>query len=236
MARRTMTPARRKRRTIRAALALPVLLLVLVLALDFPILTAGQAMRATQRRYFFGPGEVIAHTDFSRSPNTVRVGLYDRYYILRHGNQYAWCGVNHYGLFWQTGGLDAVENDPEIPLVPLIFGDRRMSGAALVVCNDPAIAAVEVEFPVLTDSGFVLFTADRTQRADNCFLLYWAQDTQVALRFQYPEDLRLRGYDGAGNLIYESPLPESWAEDYNITDPDSWRFRYESLYPGDGEA
>ena len=40
MARRTMTPARRKRRAIRAAVALPILLEALVLALDSPFLTA----------------------------------------------------------------------------------------------------------------------------------------------------------------------------------------------------
>ena len=34
MARRPMTPARRKRRTIRMAIALPILLAVLVLVLD----------------------------------------------------------------------------------------------------------------------------------------------------------------------------------------------------------
>ena len=50
MARRPMTPARRKRRTIRMAIALPILLAVLVLVLDYPILTAGQALRATQKR------------------------------------------------------------------------------------------------------------------------------------------------------------------------------------------
>ena len=49
MARRPMTPARRKRRTIRMAIALPILLAVLVLVLDYPILTAGQALRAAQR-------------------------------------------------------------------------------------------------------------------------------------------------------------------------------------------
>lgn len=234
MARRTMTTARRKRRTIRATLALPVLLLVLVLALDFPILTAGQALRATQRRYFFGPGEVIAHIDFPRPFNTSRGGQYDRYYILRHGNQYAWCGVNHYGLFWQTGGLDAVENDPEIPLVPLVVSDWE-EGAALVVCNAPDITSVEVEFPVYTDNGPLLASAAQAQRVEDCFLIPWNLDWRVT-RWLYPEDLRLRGYDGAGNLIYESPLPESWSEDYNITDPDSWRFRYESLYLGDGEA
>ena len=36
-----------------------------------------------------------------------------------------------------------------------------------------------------------------------------------------------------GTLIYQSPLPESWAEDYSIPDPDNWRLRYEALYPGE---
>ena len=108
MANRPTTPARRKRRTVRAAIALPVLLAMLVLALDFPILTAGQALRATQKRHFFGPGEVLTRLDFPRRPNTAKMGQYDRYYILRWGDWYAWCGVNHYGLFWQTGGLDGV--------------------------------------------------------------------------------------------------------------------------------
>ena len=119
MARRPMTPARRKRRTIRMAIALPILLAVLVLVLDYPILTAGQALRATQKRYFFGPGEVLTSIDFSRGYNKFKIGQSDRYYILRWGDWYAWCSVNHYGLFWQSGALDAVENDPSLPLVPL---------------------------------------------------------------------------------------------------------------------
>lgn len=85
MARRPMTPARRKRRTIRMAIALPILLAVLVLVLDYPILTAGQALRATQKRYFFGPGEVLTSIDFSRGYNKFKIGQSDRYYILRWG-------------------------------------------------------------------------------------------------------------------------------------------------------
>lgn len=146
MARRPMTPARRKRRTIRMAIALPILLAVLVLVLDYPILTAGQALRATQKRYFFGPGEVLTSIDFSRGYNKFKIGQSDRYYILRWGDWYAWCSVNHYGLFWQSGALDAVENDPSLPLVPLVVSDWA-EGAVLVVCNDPDIARVEIEFP-----------------------------------------------------------------------------------------
>lgn len=164
MARRPMTPARRKRRTIRMAIALPILLAVLVLVLDYPILTAGQALRATQKRYFFGPGEVLTSIDFSRGYNKFKIGQSDRYYILRWGDWYAWCSVNHYGLFWQSGALDAVENDPSLPLVPLVVSDWA-EGAVLVVCNDPDIARVEIEFPVFTYSGSDRSTSPPCPRA-----------------------------------------------------------------------
>lgn len=98
MARSFVTPAQRKRRIFRDILLLAVILVVLVLRLDFPILTAQQALEATQDRYLFGPGEVITTLDYSREANKVKIGQYDRYYILRHGDWYAWCGVNHYGL------------------------------------------------------------------------------------------------------------------------------------------
>ena len=230
MARRPMTPARRKRRTIRMAIALPILLAVLVLVLDYPILTAGQALRATQKRYFFGPGEVLTSIAFSRGYNKFKIGQSDRYYILRWGDWYAWCSVNHYGLFWQSGALDAVENDPSLPLVPLVVSDWA-EGAVLVVCNDPDIARVEIEFPVFTYSGSdLLATAVQDQHTADCFLIRWDLEEAVWL---YPEDLRVRGYAADGTLIYQSPLPESWAEDYSIPDPDNWRFRYEALYPGE---
>ena len=77
MARRTMAPARRKRRAIRAAVALPILLAALVLALDFPFLTARGALAATQARYGFGPGEVVAGIKdrrYSPARKTVRNG------------------------------------------------------------------------------------------------------------------------------------------------------------------
>lgn len=74
MSKRPDTPARRKRRAIRWAAALPVLLAVLTLALDFPIPTARQALAATQERFLFGPGEVVTQLDFPRSPSTRKWG------------------------------------------------------------------------------------------------------------------------------------------------------------------
>lgn len=213
MARRSVTPAQRKRRIVRDALLLAVVLVVLVLRLDFPILTAEQALEATQARYFFGPGEVITTLDYSREANQVKLGQYDRYYILRHGDWYAWCGVNHYGLFWQTGGLDAVENDPDLPLVPLVVSDWN-SGAVLVISNDPEITQVEITFPVSaeTKQGYSLLSASQSQSTENCFLIPYTSGPG----FVFPEDLQVKGYAADGTLIYQSPVPESWATRYEL--------------------
>ena len=213
MARRSVTPAQRKRRIVRDALLLVVVLVVLILRLDFPILTAEQALEATQARYFFGPGEVITTLNYSREANQVKLGQYDRYYILRHGDWYAWCGVNHYGLFWQTGGLDAVENDPDLPLVPLVVSDWN-SGAVLVISNDPEITQVEITFPVSaeTKQGYTLLSASQSQSTENCFLIPYTSGPG----FVFPEDLQVKGYAADGTLIYQSPVPESWATRYEL--------------------
>ena len=223
MARRSVAPAQRKRRILRDILLLAVVLVVLVLRLDFPILTASQALEATQARYFFGPGEVITTLDDPREAAKVKIGQYDRYYILRHGDWYAWCGVNHYGLFWQAGGLDAVENDPNLPLVPLVVSDRN-SGAVLVISNDPEITQVEITFPISSETkqGYTLLSASQSQNAENCFLIPYTSGPG----FVFPEDLQVRGYDAAGGLAYESPVPASWAEYFGITGPDSPSARY----------
>lgn len=211
MARRSVTPAQRKRRIFRDTLLLAVLLVVLVLRLDFPILTAEQALEATQARYFFGPGEIITTLDYSREANKVKIGQYDRYYILRHGDWYAWCGVNHYGLFWQTGGLDAVENDPDVPLVPLVVSDWN-SGAVLVISNDPEITQVEIVFPIAANSTYTRFSAYGSDPVENCFLIPYT----IQANFTYPEELQVRGYDADGTLLYQSPTPESWATRYEL--------------------
>ena len=213
MARSFVTPAQRKRRILRDALLLAVVLVVLILRLDFPILTAEQALETTQDRYFFGPGEVITTLDYSREANKVKIGQYDRYYILRHGDWYAWCGVNHYGLFWQTGGLDAVENDPNLPLVPLVVSDWD-NGAVLVISNAPEITQVEITFPISaeTKQGYSLFSASQSQSTENCFLIPYTSGPG----FVFPEDLQVKGYDADRKLIYQSPEPESWTSRYEL--------------------
>lgn len=207
MARRFVTPAQRKRRILRDTLLLAAVLAVLVLRLDFPILTATQALKATQARYFFGPGEVITTLDFPRGANTVKMGQYDRYYILQNGDWYAWCGVNHYGLFWQTGGLDAVENDPDCPLVPLVVSNWN-SGAVLVISNDPEITQVEVIFPITDNSTDTLFSTRGANPVENCFLIPYT----IQADFVHPEDLQVKGYRADGTLLYQSSVPDRWAQ------------------------
>ena len=211
MSKRSVTPAQRKRRIVRDTLLLAVILMVLVLALDFPILTAQQALKATQARYFFGPGRVITTLDYPRAYNKVKIGQYDRYYILRDGDWYAWCGVNHYGLFWQTGGLDAVRNDPDRSLVPLVVSDWS-NGAVLVISNDPEITQVEVIFPIAANSTYTLFSTCGTNAVENCFLISYTAPEQAY--FVYPEDLQVKGYGADGTLLYRSPIPDEWARYY----------------------
>ena len=213
MSRRPVTPARRRHRILRDTLLLAAVLAVLVLRMDFPVFTADQALAATQARYFFGPGEVITTLDYSREANKVKIGQYDRYYILRHGDWYAWCGVNHYGLFWQTGGLDAVENNPDLPLVPLVVSDWN-SGAVLVISNDPEITQVEITFPISaeTKQGYTLLSASQTESTENCFLIPYTSGPG----FVFPEDLQVKGYSADGTLLYQSPVPESWATYYEL--------------------
>ena len=208
MARRTMTPARRKRRAIRAAVALPILLAALVLALDFPFLTARGALAATQARYGFGPGEVVTRIKDSR---------YSTYrYIVRCGDWYASCEVYQQGPLWRSGQLMAVESRPEIPLTSLILQGQFDNSVILVVSNDPEIASVEVQFPVIYEgvAGWELFSVRSSQAVENCFFVTYDETAHTEVSdfpFTQIGHHRLRGYDRGGNLIYESPVPEAWA-------------------------
>ncbi len=85
LARRPMTPARRKRRTIRMAIALPI-----------PGGAGpGSGLPHSHRRagppghpeaVLLRPREVLTSIDFSRGYNKFKIGQSDRYYILRWGD------------------------------------------------------------------------------------------------------------------------------------------------------
>ena len=204
MAKYPVTPGLRKKRICLDSVLLLGCLTLLLLALDFPILTANQALAATQERHFFGPGRIIGQLEFPHKSNEVKGGQYDRYYILEHEDWYAWCGVNHYGLFWQSGELDAVKNDPSVPLVPLVVSNWA-NGAVLVICNDPSI--VQVELRLRERPSWKLFTFKESQAADHCFVIRYQIETMP-----WEGEFQLRGYDAAGKLVYESAAPESWTE------------------------
>lgn len=208
MARRFVTPTQRKRRIFLDALLLIIVLSALAFKLDFPIFTAQQAVEATQARHLFGPGRVIAAVDRQAVPSR-----YSRYYILQDGDWYAWCGVsrNPGQPFWHAGQLQAVENNPELPLVPLVVDE----GLILVISNDPEITGAEVLFPAYRGDGSscYLHSASQGQKVENCFLVSYALSDQGS---SHPEDLQVRGYDASGELVYQSPAPEFWATRYEL--------------------
>ena len=208
MARRIMTPARRRRRAVRAAIALPILLAALALALDFPFLTPRGALAATQARYGFGPGTVIAQF----SPQDEHMPPL-RYYIVRDGDWFAWCCVERDELFWRSGALTAARPDAEAPLA--ILPSPYSSNQLVVVSHDPDIVEVELDYLSKSYSidGTVYFhveTALQTPLDGPCFL-FSPEDAYSILFYSTPSAaFRVRGYDRDGKLLYESPAPHLW--------------------------
>lgn len=203
-----VTPAQRKKRIVRDVLILLACLVLLVIVRDFPIPTAELALAATQQQELFGPGEVITVLDYvDRTAPNVSLGHYDRYYILRDGEFYAWCGIDYDGfLTWRTGWLEAVKNDPSVPLVPLII-DPWWAGAALVVSNDPEIVRVEVLFPAQSSEdggGWEVYVAQEGEQTDGCYVVLFGRTARNGHVF-YKNDFVFQGFDAAGELVYQSP-------------------------------
>ena len=205
MARRPTTPARRKRRTAVCAVLLPLLLAALLLVLDVPFLTARGALAATQERYAFGPGEVIARFGPQQEGMPPL-----RYYIVRDGDWFAWCSVERDGLFWRPGALTAAHLDGEAPLAILAspaFGGR--SQELVVVSSDPDIVDTVVYVHVEM--------ARQEPLEDSCFY-FSLEDAYSRLFYETPSTVfRVRYYDADGKLLYESPYPARWLE-YPILD------------------
>lgn len=218
MARRPTTPARRKRRTAVCAVLLPLLLAALLLVLDVPFLTARGALAATQERYAFGPGEVIARF----SPQQEGMPPL-RYYIVRDGDWFAWCSVEGDGLFWRPGALTAACPDGEAPLAILAsptFGGT--SPELVVVSSDPGHRRGGTGL-----SGEIRHHRHRSLRSrgdgrqepleDSCFY-FSLEDAYSRLFYETPSTVfRVRYYDADGKLLYESPYPARWLE-YPILD------------------
>lgn len=206
MAERPISQRGRKRRILRDAVILLLALIFLAVTLNFPMFTAGQALRATQTRYYWEEGQVVA--DLGSGPHC------DLQYLLRMGNWYAWCGLTRNGLVWDSGSFVSLYRDPEQPLSAIT---PHSQGAVLVLAGNPEIVQVEVEYPVLvseSDAGRVydLNTLRQGPVADGCF---WFQLTGNLPAYQM-DRIRLRGYDPDGRLIYQSPVPESWTTRYEL--------------------
>jgi len=204
MARRPTTPARRKRRTAVCAVLLPLLLAALLLVLDVPFLTARGALAATQERYAFGPGEVIARF----SPQQEGMPPL-RYYIVRDGDWFAWCSVERDGLFWRPGALTSACPDGEAPLAILAspaFGGRGQE--LTVVSGGPDVVAVEVDYLSGFDLPPRLKTARREAPEDQCFF-FTLKDPYHGLPLNASPSacFRVRCYDATESCSTSLPIP-----------------------------
>lgn len=213
----TCSAAVRRRRIITDALLLLFSLALLIVALDFSIPTARAALRAAQRELLFGPGEIVA--EFTREELPEGSPNFDRAYVLRWEGRYALFTFSHYDGFWYEWGAPIVlEPCPDLPLTAtarsypqyvLIYSqtDSITSVEAVYPCRDPELMDLQ---PLTTEPALAL--------GEQLFFLPLAQAP-----FGTPEleDIQLRGYDATGTLVYESPVPSTWAEQYGLTLSDS---------------
>ena len=83
-----------------------------------------------------------------------------------------------------------------------------------VVSSDPEIVTVEVEYlSDIAEQGepvYALRTIRREALVENCFLLPLEELDRTSPLTMYNGG-RLRGYDAEGNLVYQEPVPETWA-------------------------
>ena len=207
MARPCPTITLRRKRILRDAGLLLLSLAVLLVLFSFPYLTREQALWALKKQYFFDGSRVVAWAE-DPDPRSD-----DQYVILRSGNWYALGSLERDGLFWETGWFRSAQKAPDLPLTPVPpRGGAEPRPFLCVLSSNPEIAEVELEY--LASDPLTVIVQRRTVRreaaAEDCFLLPMEED--FVWMHGALDSFRLRGYDQAGNLIYESPEPESWAE------------------------
>lgn len=196
----------RRQRFFRYARRLVFSLLLLCIVLDFPIPTAGLARRATERRSYFGPSEVLCTLEEPLSR--------DRSYAVRWEDWYGVVSIRRAGPFWDTGRVEAVKNDPDLPLIPLEDSFFLSQHEPIIVfSNDPDIVSVTLEFPAMPGTAEVrLMTTTQTEGNNGCFLLSIPDPDGGG--WTYSARFRLSGYDADGELVWRSPTPtgapEGW--------------------------
>ena len=198
----------RRRRFLRDSLILLFSLLLLYICLDFPIPTAGLARRATERRAFFGPSQVLCTLEEPIA--------YERSYAVRWRDWYGVVSIRRSGLFWDAGGVEVVENHPAQALIPMT--DQvilRYEEPILVFSNDPNIVRVALEFPAAPEGEPPRLISAVAWSDNGCFVLD-IPELPTDTAWTYSRDFRLAGYDASVNRIWFTENPDSWVEQFGV--------------------
>lgn len=207
----------RRRRIIADAIVLLFLLVLLVASLRFPMPTIGAALRAAQQEILFGPGEIVA--EFTRDELPEDAPDFDRGYVLQWEGRYALFTFSYYDLSWHQWDRPVVlEPSPDLPLTAAAGSSPKY---VLIYSQTDSITRVEAIYPC-RDSELMdlhpLTTEPTLALGEQLFFLPLAQASFAGPKL---EDIQFRGYDAAGTLVYESPVPGTWAEGYGLTLSDS---------------
>ena len=82
-----------------------------------------------------------------------------------------------------------------------------------VLSSDPQIVTMELDYVAgfsETSSSPQQLRTLRREAVEHCFLFPCDGSAWVPVDDPF-QSIRLRGYDTAGNLVYESPVPSLWA-------------------------
>ena len=207
MSKAPVTPTTRRRRLAVDLLLFLVLLALLVflfLSGQTPYLTETQALKGTQAIHLYGPGDVLSRTE---TEDTVL-------YLLQDGDSYALSGLTRRsGPFWSVGGLASVVRDRSYPMTVL-----PTAQFLLVIVNNPEIAEVEVLCYDRFGGGFQTLVLPQPTAGD-CWLFQYS-DQQSPYKFS-SDGFLLRGYDQAGELVFQSAAPDHWTEQWDLTIPEA---------------
>ena len=114
---------------------------------------------------------------------------------------------------WEPVRFNAVQPDDALPIT-LLFEDAGIAHSFLcVLSSDPQIVTMELDYVAgfsETSSSPQQLRTLRREAVEHCFLFPCDGSAWVPVDDPF-QSIRLRGYDTAGNLVYESPVPSLWA-------------------------
>ena len=202
------TPALRRRRTLRNLVLLLLCPLALIVLWQFPYFTSDQALWALKKENFFESGRVLFLAEAAEWPDYDSLG--DEFVVLRSGDWYALGSLVRNNLFWGPYVFWSIRPEPDHALTHT----QNSHDFLFVVSSDPEIVTVEVEYlSDIAEQGepvYALRTIRREALVENCFLLPLEELDRTSPLTMYNGG-RLRGYDAEGNLVYQEPVPETWA-------------------------